>query len=77
VREIIRELLDVDMSDAQLTDDVDISQEGLGFDSVRMFELLMACEDAFRVQLPADALLSEPLTIGRLTAAIVRQLPSD
>ena len=50
-----------------LPDDLKLGPDGLGFDSVRVVELLLACEDHFGVAFPAE-LLAAPLTIGMLVA---------
>ncbi|MCC6621933.1 MAG: acyl carrier protein [Deltaproteobacteria bacterium] len=47
---------------------------GLGFDSVRLVELLLACEDELGVALPVEEVLRDaPLTVGRLVAFVERQ----
>ncbi len=54
-----------------MSDDVVLGRDGLGFDSIRMVELLIACEDTFGVPFPTD-LVTESLSIG----ALVEQLES-
>jgi acyl carrier protein len=50
-----------------LADDLPLGRGGLGFDSVRLVELLIACEDHFGVPFPAE-LVQTALTIGALVA---------
>lgn len=58
---------------AGVTDDDELTgAEGVGFDSVRVVELLLACEERFGVELPAEELLSTPLTIRRLPERVAR-----
>jgi len=57
---------------AGLADDVALSGAGgLGFDSVRLVELVFACEERFGVTIPADLLERGSLEIGALVDAIV------
>ncbi|MFO0746239.1 MAG: phosphopantetheine-binding protein [Myxococcota bacterium] len=50
-------------------DDVALGVAGLGFDSVRLVELLLLLEDELGVELPAAALPStQPLTLGGFAA---------
>jgi len=50
---------------------------GLGFDSVRVVELLLACEDELGVALPVEEVLRDaPLTTARLIGFIaLRRTP--
>jgi acyl carrier protein len=58
-----------------LSDDTPIGQGGAGLDSIATTELLLACEDLFGVQFPAEFLEQGSLTVGGLVAAIAP--PSD
>jgi acyl carrier protein len=53
-----------EMSD--LPDDLPLVDSGLGLDSVGVVELLVACEERFRIPFPADVLEGTPLTVGKL-----------
>jgi acyl carrier protein len=45
--------------------------DDLGYDSVRLVELLLACGDRFGVELPIEALLDgPPLTLGAVADAL-------
>lgn len=44
----------------------------LGFDSIRILDLLFACESAFGVTIAADVLEGGPLTVAALVAYILR-----
>jgi acyl carrier protein len=48
-----------------LTAETRIGRDGLGFDSVRVVELLVACEDHFHVPFPPE-LATETLSIGAI-----------
>ena len=52
-----------------LSDDTPLL-DGVGFDSVRLVELLYACEDRFGVELPTELLEDETPTLG----ALIRQI---
>jgi acyl carrier protein len=54
-----------------LADDVALGADGLGLDSVGVVELLLECEAAFGIRLPADLAESGGLTVGHL-AGLVR-----
>lgn len=57
-----------------VADDDDLTgADGVGFDSVRVVELLLGCEERFGVDLPAEELLSTPLTIRRLAERVARE----
>ena len=53
-----------------LSDDTPLL-DGVGFDSVRLVELLYACEDRFGVELPLELLEQETPTVGALIRQIV------
>lgn len=48
-----------------------LGNDGLGFDSVRLVELLLSCEEALGVTLPAEELPGgAPLTVGAIVGWI-------
>lgn len=49
-----------------LTPDLRLDDEGIGFDSVALLELLLACERELGLSLPPDFLLDDAMTVGRL-----------
>lgn len=49
-----------------------LDDAGLGFDSVGLLELLLACERELGVTLPADLLLDDAMTVGDLSAKLRR-----
>lgn len=51
MRDIISEQLNVDISNVELTTSF---KDDLDADSLDLFELVMAIEDAFNVEIPAD-----------------------
>ncbi len=57
-----------------LTDDLSLLKEGLGLDSLKMIELILACEKFFGMQFPADFLDGKTFTVGGLIAQIERQV---
>jgi len=57
---------------ATLTGDLDLVGD-LGYDSVRLVELLLAVADAFALPLPLEAILAGPaLSIGALASEVTR-----
>ena len=58
---------------AAIADAMELADKGgLGFDSVRIVELLLACEDELGVTLPVDDILSGPsVTVASLVEAVV------
>lgn len=69
VRGLVRSVAQLPESEVPAAD-VPLGTGGLGFDSVRLVEVLLACESCFRRSFPAE-LLAEPLTIARLAAHAV------
>jgi acyl carrier protein len=55
-----------------ITDDLRLDDAGLGFDSVGLLELLLACERELGVALPPDLLLDDAMTVGDLIAKLRR-----
>jgi acyl carrier protein len=49
-----------------LSDELRLDESGLGFDSVALVELVVACERQFAVRLPAAVLRREAPTVGDL-----------
>ncbi len=62
----------------ELGDDLSLTGEGLGLDSVKLVELLFACEARFGVHLPLEPVAGEELTVGSLVRRIAdaRRPPS-
>ena len=48
--------------------DLSLAEDGLGFDSVGLVELLLAGEDLFGAGFAANVLADPPLTVGKLMA---------
>lgn len=61
VRALIQQLAAV--PDAYRDDAPLIGPDGLGYDSVRVVELLLICEDRFGVKLPLESLLGDPRAV--------------
>jgi acyl carrier protein len=72
VRDLVREFAPATGATDPLPDELRLSSGGLGFDSVRVVELLLECEMRFRVSIPADLLETDKLTIGKLVAWVQR-----
>lgn len=68
VRELVCEYAPEIGSAAALPDKLRLASGGLGFDSVRVVELVLACEERFQVTIPAELLEGSALTVGRLVA---------
>lgn len=75
VRALIKQLASA--PDAYGDDVPLIGGNGLGFDSVRVVELLLLCEERFGVKLSIEALLADPSTVlnGALLIARVSASP--
>ena len=68
MRQLVREFAPgIDSAEA-LPDDLGLAEGGLGFDSVRVVELLLACEERFGVTIPAELLEGAVPTVGALVA---------
>jgi acyl carrier protein len=55
---------------AELHDDAELGEAGLGLDSVEAVELLLACEAETGVTLPESIFTGRALTIARLAACL-------
>ncbi|MBI3735677.1 acyl carrier protein [Candidatus Sumerlaeota bacterium] len=51
-----------------------LMEGGLGFDSVRIVELIFACENRFKIRLPESVLQIEGLTVAGLARQIESRL---
>jgi acyl carrier protein len=58
--------------DRPLSADLVLAGEGLALDSVGLVELLLACEDRFRVAFTAELLEDSPITLGKLVQYVRR-----
>jgi acyl carrier protein len=58
--------------DRPIHDGLRLDDTGIGFDSVALVELLVACESELRIPLPGDLFLEEEMTVGDLVAALQR-----
>jgi cytochrome P450/acyl carrier protein len=58
----------------EIGDEMPLGADGLGLDSVGVVELLLECETAFGVRLPADLAEAGGLTVGRLVAVVGQAL---
>ena len=78
IRGLILEVLPPVSSPDEVTGDASLGEDGLGFDSVALVDLLFACEDHFDIEVPADLLLEDGsdggLTVARLVALVTGQL---
>jgi acyl carrier protein len=55
-----------------IRDELRLDDAGIGFDSVGLVELLVACEAELGVALPGDLLLEEGMTVGALVERLRR-----
>ena len=53
-----------------LVDELPLMDEGIGFDSVRVVELIDACDQRFGVRIPIESLVEEKPTVGGLIQRI-------
>ena len=66
VRALLHERLPSYWAGVPLGDELRLDESGLGFDSVALVELVVACERRFAVRLPASLLRREAPTVGEL-----------
>jgi acyl carrier protein len=71
VRQVLRSRTPLAWRNRELPDDLGLGAEGLGLDSVSIVELVLDCEEALAISIPA-ALFDGPVTIGRLIEYAVR-----
>jgi acyl carrier protein len=62
----IRAILRARNDRVELDSETPLGAEGLALDSIALVEVLLECEERFGVQLAADLLDGEALTVGRL-----------
>jgi acyl carrier protein len=72
VQALVREYAPGLDSSAPLPDDLRLASGGLDFDSVRVVELLLTCEQRFGIAIPAELLDGAALTVGTLVALVRR-----
>ena len=58
-----------------LTDDLRLDDQGIGFDSVALVELIAACERELGIRLPSDLFLDDALTVGAFRALLLSAPP--
>jgi len=66
VRHFLRSQLPLRWRERELPDRVALGGEGLGLDSIRLVEVVLACEDHFGVHIPAEKLTVAAPTLGDL-----------
>ena len=69
VRRVLRSRTPLAWRDRELSDDLGLGGEGLGLDSVSIVELVLDCEEAWEISIPA-ALFDGPVTIDLPNSAI-------
>jgi acyl carrier protein len=67
---ILRQHLPPWWKERPLALDLRLDDAGIGFDSVGLLELLLACEAALGRRLPPDLLLDDAMTVGDLIAKL-------
>jgi acyl carrier protein len=75
IRELVRGRAPSFWSGREMPPDLRLDDAGIGFDSVGLFELLLACERELGIALPPDLLLDPALTIGGLHGMLARLVP--
>ena len=70
VRELLRSHLSLRWRERALSDRVTLGEDGLGLDSIRLLDVVLACEERFQVTLAVDELNHDPRTLGDLVALI-------
>jgi acyl carrier protein len=73
--EVVRRHLPPWWAGRPLALDLRFDDAGIGFDSVGLLELLLACEKELGRRLPPDLLLDDAMTVGDLIAKLQRAGP--
>ena len=73
---IVRRHLPTYWQDRPLSADLRLDDAGIGFDSVDLLELLVACERELGREMPPDLLLDDAMTIGDLIAKLQGAAPA-
>ena len=73
---IVRRHLPSFWRDRPLAVDLRLDGAGIGFDSVDLLELLLACERDLGRELPPDLLLDDAMTVGDLIAKLQGAAPA-
>lgn len=70
--DLIRRQLPSFWREREIAAELRLDDAGLGFDSVGLLELLLACERELGVVLPPDLLLDDAMTVGELIVKLRR-----
>lgn len=70
IRELLRRHAPSFWRDQPMPEDLRLDDQGIGFDSIGLVELLLACERELGIRLPPDLLVEEAMTVGRLHARL-------
>lgn len=73
---IVRRHLPSYWQDRPLSPELRLDDAGIGFDSVDLLELLVACERELGREMPPDLLLDDAMTIGDLVAKLQGAAPA-
>jgi acyl carrier protein len=73
---IVRRHLPSYWQDRPLSADLRLDDAGIGFDSVDLLELLVACERELGREMPPDLLLDDAMTLGDLIAKLQGAAPA-
>jgi acyl carrier protein len=74
VRRLLAARLPVRWRARELSDRVALGGDGLGLDSIRLLEVVLACEERFGVSIPVERLRVAAPTIGDLVDLIERAM---
>lgn len=70
VHHLLRPHLPLRWRERELSDRMALGEDGLGLDSVRLLEVVLACEDRFGVTLEVEALKTDVPTLGDLVRLV-------
>jgi acyl carrier protein len=70
VRQLLRSHLPLRWRDRELPDRLALGSDGLGLDSIRLLEVVLACEEHFQVSISAEDLRVAGPTLGDLVTLI-------
>jgi len=73
---IVRRHLPSFWHDRPISAELRLDDAGIGFDSVDLLELLVACERELGRELPPDLLLDDAMTVGDLIAKLQGAAPA-
>lgn len=70
VRRVLRSHLSLRWREQELADQIPLGGTGLGLDSIKLLDVILACEQSFDVHMPVEELSVSAPTLGDLVALV-------